>query len=144
MSDIRQSTLLLRPTFNPMQRIVPTSSCAKGDKILSIDSVLSVRVPGDRTEDPVNTSTETSFPSRMARPMSRSSCDGSPIRILVESDLGTNRTRPGKLVIKQAIVASEMLLTLESSRYHLGYFSKCKVGWKMVNISLNVTERRCS
>src|SRR5690349_7987384 len=81
-------------TFNPIHRIVPTSSCAKGDKSRSTDSVRSVREPGDKTDRPEKTLTEISFPSRDAKPTSREACTGSPIKMLEGADLGTKRTRP--------------------------------------------------
>lgn len=52
-----------------------------------------VEVPGSKTEDPLNTSTFTSFPAMIAAPTSNSESTGWPMSISSE-DFGTNRTRP--------------------------------------------------
>lgn len=75
-----------------MHRIVLTSLCARGDRILSTMAVSSVLWPGARTEEPLHTFTESSSPFRIARPTSIFSLTGSPNNIVEESYTGTHRT----------------------------------------------------
>lgn len=82
-------------TFNPIQRIEPTSLCASGDRIRSIVSVTPVIWPGFKTEEPENGRTETSLPWYKANPTSSWGSIGSPIKTLEGFDLGTKRTKPG-------------------------------------------------
>lgn len=106
-------------TFNPIHRMVPTSSCARGDNSRSTDSVRSVREPGDKTERPEKTLTEMFLPSRDAKPTSREACTGSPIKMLEGADLGTKRTRPISLLAQnspEAFVGGGP--TLECRRSH--------------------------
>lgn len=77
-----------------MQRIVPTSFRLSGDRILSIVSVLLVECPGLITDFPEKTSTSTFSPLKRASPTSILSSTGCPIKILLMSDFGTNRTNP--------------------------------------------------
>lgn len=81
-------------TFNPIHLIVPTSDSARGDKSFPISLMVPVDVPGSKTDDPLYTSTFTSFPAMIAAPTSSSESTGWPMSISSE-DLGTNRTRPG-------------------------------------------------
>lgn len=53
----------LSRTFNPIHRIVPTSSCASGESTLAIVSTVSVRLPGDKIDEPEYVLTATSLPS---------------------------------------------------------------------------------
>jgi hypothetical protein len=81
-------------TLSPIHLIVPTSFCASGDKMRSIDSTSPVSVPGCRTEVPEKMATSTRWPLRTALPTSTSCWTGCPIRMREGSDDGTNRTRP--------------------------------------------------
>jgi hypothetical protein len=67
-----QQNLEARPslTFNPIHRIVPTSDMSRGERIRSMMAHWPVTWPGDRTEDPEKTSTDTSWPLRRAMPTS--------------------------------------------------------------------------
>lgn len=78
-----------------MQRIVPTSVCARGERIREIDSVDPVIDPGFNIDEPENGRTGTSLPWYTAKPTSRCGSTGSPMRTLAGLDLGTKRTRPG-------------------------------------------------
>lgn len=83
-------------TLRPIHLMVPPiSSSARGERIRSIVSILSVGEPALRTELPLYTWTLTSTPLRTAAPTSISVSIGSPRRMALESLLGTKRTRPG-------------------------------------------------
>lgn len=86
-------------TFKPMQRIVPTSSCDRGDSSLAIFSVLSDSEPGFKADLPLKTLTSTSSPLRIASPTSRLASTGSPMRMALESLAGTKRTRRSKDIV---------------------------------------------
>lgn len=81
-------------TLSPTHRMVPTSSCASGDKSLPIDSVFPVFDPGLSADLPLKISTRTSFPARRAAPTSMPASAGWPRRMAELSALGMNRTRP--------------------------------------------------
>ena len=76
-----------------MQRIVPTSDCASGERSLPTTSVFPVGVPGFKTDEPLYASILTSFPARIAAPTSRSLSAGWPITMWLV-DVGMKRTRP--------------------------------------------------
>lgn len=85
----------VRPhTLSPMHLIVPISSCASGDKTLSIASVFPVFSPGLSADLPLKISTRTSFPARSAAPTSTAPSAGCPRRMAELLDFGMKRTRP--------------------------------------------------
>lgn len=90
-------------TFSPIQRMVPTSSMAKGERMRSIDSTLAVADPGFNAEVPLNTVTLTSSPFRTAAPTSTLLSTGSPMRIASGLPRGTKRTRPFAKGVSQTI-----------------------------------------
>ena len=65
-----------------------------GEKIRPMVAVFPVDDPGSRIDDPLKTSTVTSFPSRTASPTSIFSSVGWPIKIDDESFFGVNLTSP--------------------------------------------------
>ena len=81
-------------TLRPTHLIVPTSSCASGERSLSIASVFPVFDPGLSADLPLKISTRTSFPARRAAPTSMAASAGCPSRIKELSALGMKRTRP--------------------------------------------------
>jgi hypothetical protein len=101
----------MRPTFNPIHLIVPTSRSLNGLKILSTCTFSPVLSPGFKTEVPVNVSTWIASALYEASPTSCDGSHGSPIRgssseVVVEVFLGMNRTRPGKCTSRQISVRS--------------------------------------
>lgn len=85
-------------TFNPMQRMVPTSAADSGDSMRLIVSIALVGDPGFKTEDPLNTRTCTASPLRTALPTSISRSTGSPMRAAASCRRGRNRTSPNESV----------------------------------------------
>lgn len=73
---------------------MPTSLSASGESSLPTISVFPVGVPGLNTEEPLYTSISTSFPARVAAPMSSVLLTGCPMRIL-DDDFDMKRARPG-------------------------------------------------
>ena len=63
-------------TLRPIHLMVPTSFMVNGDRILLMDSILSVIAPGLNTDVPLKTVTFTSSPLRTAAPTSRTVSTG--------------------------------------------------------------------